>query len=81
MQSQLKVSKNISEELEETRTTNIKLKTQVKEARRIKEVLKDQLNEKERTCQNLEMEMVDLRNKDEKNDAHARFKNSSTILG
>ena len=27
------------------------------------------------------MEMVDLRKKDEKNDAHAKFKNSSTILG
>ena len=36
---------------------------------------------KERTCQKLEMEMVDLRKKDEKNDAHAKFKNSSTILG
>ena len=61
--------------------TNIRLKTQVEEARRIEEVLKDQLDEKERTCQKLEMEVVDLRKKDEKNDAHAKFKNSSTILG
>ena len=76
-----KVGKKISEELEETRATDIKLKTQVKEARRIEEVLKDQLDEKERTCQKLEMEVVDLRKKDEKNDVHAKFKNSSTILG
>ena len=27
------------------------------------------------------MEVVDLRRKDEKNDVHAKFKNSSTILG
>ena len=27
------------------------------------------------------MEVVDLRKKDEKNDVHAKFKNSSTILG
>ena len=43
--------------------------------------MKDQLDEKERTCQKLEMEVVDLRKKDEKNVVHAKFKNSSTILG
>ena len=75
-----KVSKNISEDLEETRMTNIGLKTQVKEVRSIEEVLKDQLNEKEMTCQKLEMEMVDLRKKDDKNNAHVKFKNNSTIL-
>ena len=81
MQNQLKVSKKIFEELEETKATNIRLKTQVEGARRIEEVLKYQLDEKERACQKLEMEVVDLRKKDEKNDAHAKFKNSSTILG
>ena len=43
--------------------------------------MKDQLDEKDRTCQKLEMEVVDLRKKDEKNDVHSKFKNSSTILG
>ena len=43
--------------------------------------MKYQLDDKERTFQNLEMEVVDLRKKDEKNDVHAKFKNSSTILG
>ena len=81
MQNQLKVSKKISEELEETKATNIRLKTQVEEARRTEEVLKDQLDKKDKTCQKLEMEVVDLRKKDEKNDVHAKFKNSSTILG
>ena len=81
MQNQLKVSKNISKELEETKATNIRLKTQVEEARRIEETLKDQLDEKDRTCHKLEMEVIDLRKKDEKNDVHAKFKNSSTILG
>ena len=81
MQDQLKVSKRISEELEETKATNIRLNTQVEEVRRIEEVLKDQLDEKDRTCQKLEMEVVDLKKKDEKNDVHAKFKNSSTILG
>ena len=81
MQNQLKVSKKIFEEIEETKATNIRLKTQVEEVRRIEEILKDQLDEKDRTCQKLEMEVVDLRKKDEKNDVHAKFKNSSTILG
>lgn len=61
--------------------TNIRLKTQVEEVRRIEEILKDQFDEKDRTCQKLEMEVVDIRKKDEKIDVHAKFKNSSTILG
>ena len=43
--------------------------------------MKDQLDKKDRTCQKLEMEVVDLRKKVEKNDAHGKFKNNSTILG
>ena len=74
LQDQLKVNKKIFEELEETKVTNIRLKTQVEEARRIEEILKDQLDEKERTCHKLEMEVIDLRKKDEKNDAHASLR-------
>ena len=39
------------------------------------------MDEKEKSCQKLEMEVVDLRKKVEKNDAHDKFKNNSTILG
>lgn len=70
------VSKKISEELEETKETNIRLKTQVEEERRTEEVLKDQLDEKDKTCHKLEMEVIDLRKNDENNDVHAKFKNS-----
>ena len=73
------VMRRLSEDLEETKAANTRLKTQLEEVKRIEEVLKDQLDEKDRTCQKLEMEVVDLRKKDEKNDAHAKFKNNSTI--
>ena len=51
----------ISKEIEEARATNINLKIQLEEAKRTKEVLKDLLDEKEKSCQNLEIEMVDLK--------------------
>ena len=57
------------------------MKTQLEEAKRIKEVLQIQLNEKEESCHKLEMEVVDLRKKVEKNDAHEKFKKNSIILG
>lgn len=70
-----------SEDIEETREINVILKTQLEEAKRIEEVLQIQLNEEEESCHKLEMEVVDLRKKVEKNDAHDKFKNSSTISG
>ena len=57
------------------------MQNQLKEKEETQEVLKDQLVEKERSYQKLEMEVVDLRKEVEKNEAHAKFKNNSTILG
>jgi hypothetical protein len=62
------------EYIEETRTINIRLKTQLEEAKRIEELLKNQLDEKEESCQKMEVEVIDLRKKKEK------FMNNSTIL-
>ena len=43
--------------------------------------MKDLLDEKEKSCQKLEIEMVDLKRKVEgNNNAHDRLKNSSIIL-
>ena len=43
--------------------------------------MKDQLNEKEKSCQKLEIKMVDTKRKVERNNnAHDRLTNSSIIL-
>ena len=42
--------------------------------------MKNQLDEKDKTCQKLEMEVVDLRRKNEKSSAYVKFNNSSVIL-
>jgi hypothetical protein len=49
----------------------------IEEAKRIEELLKNQINEKEESCHKLEVEVVDLRNKVEKSN---KFLNSSQIL-
>ena len=69
-----------SEEPEETREVNHDLKTQLEEAKRIEENLKIQLEEKEETIQKLEMEVVGLRKKDEKNESFVKFKDNSVFL-
>jgi hypothetical protein len=50
------------------------LKTQIEEAKRVEELLKNQVNEKEESCHKLEVEVVDLRKKVEKSN---KFLNSS----
>ena len=60
--------------------SHIELKTQLEEAKRIEEVLKDKLNEKEEQCQKLEMEVVGLRKTSENSNACVKFRNSSIIL-
>jgi hypothetical protein len=49
----------------------------LKNAKRVEELLKNQLDEKEESCHKLEAEVVDLRKKVEKSN---KFLNSSTIL-
>ena len=46
----------------------------------MEEVLKNDLYEKEKTCEHLEIEVIEIRNKNEKSDASIKFKNSTTIL-
>jgi hypothetical protein len=57
--------------------TIVHLKTQIEEAKRIEELLKNQINEKEESCCKLEVEIVDLRKKVENSN---KFLNSSLIL-
>ena len=71
---------NDLEELEKTKEANHDLKTRLEEAKRIEEILKNQLEENEQTIQRLEMEVVGLRKKGEKNDAFVKFKDSSVVL-
>ena len=52
------------------------MKTQLEESNRIEEILKNQLEEKEKTVQRMEIEVLGLRKKDEKNDAFVKFKYS-----
>ena len=49
-------------------------KTQIEEAKRIEEILKNQINEKEESCCKLNAEIVDLRKKVENSN---KFLNSS----
>jgi hypothetical protein len=68
---------NIDDEISKSFETIVHLKTQIQEAKRIEELLKIQINEKEESCCKLEAEIVDLRKKAEKSN---KFLNSSRIL-
>ena len=55
--------------------------SELEEAKRTEEELKYLLDEKEKSCQNLEIEMVDLKRKVEaNNNVHDGLKNNSIIL-
>jgi hypothetical protein len=68
---------NIDDEISKSFETIVYLKTQIEEAKRIEELLKIQINEKEDSCCKLEDEIVYLRKKVEKSN---KFLNSSQIL-
>jgi hypothetical protein len=55
----------------------VHLKTQIEEAKRVEELLRNQINEKEESCHKLEAKVVDIRNKVEKSN---KFLNISLIL-
>jgi hypothetical protein len=67
----------VDDEISKSFETIVHLKTQIEEAKRVEELLKDQINEKEESCHKLEAEVVDLRKKVEKSN---KFLNSSRIL-
>jgi hypothetical protein len=67
----------VDDEIRKSFETIVHLKTQIEEAKRIEELLKIKINEKEGSCCKLEAEIVDLRKKVEKSN---KFLNSSRIL-
>jgi hypothetical protein len=67
----------VDDEISKSFETIFHLKTQIEEAKRVEELLKDKINEKEESCHKLEAEVVDLRKKVEKSN---KFLNSSRIL-
>jgi hypothetical protein len=67
----------VDDEISKSFETIIHLKTQIEEAKRVEELLKNQINEKEESCDKLEAEVVYLRKKVEKSN---KFLNSSQIL-
>jgi hypothetical protein len=67
----------VDDEISKSFETIVHLKTQIEEAKRVEELLKNQINEKEESCHKLEAEVVDLRKKVEKSN---KFLNSSRIL-
>ena len=56
------------------------MKTQLQEAKRIEEVIREQLNEKKKDCEKLEDEIILLRKKLEKGTIQSRLENNSKIL-
>jgi hypothetical protein len=68
---------NVEDEISKSFETIVHLNTQIEEAKRIEELLRIQINEKEDSCCKLEAEIVDLRKKVEKSN---KFLNSSRIL-
>ena len=53
------------------------MKIQLEEAKMMKDVLKNQLDEREKTCECLEMEVVDLRKKNEDSCAYVKLNNNN----
>jgi hypothetical protein len=77
LKNEIEENKKVDDEISKSLEVNVNLKTQIEEAKRVEELLKNQVNEKEESCHKLEAEVVDLRKKVEKSN---KFLNSSTIL-
>jgi uncharacterized protein YydD (DUF2326 family) len=67
----------VDDEIRKRFETIVHFKTQIEEAKRIEELLKNQINEKEDSCCKLDNEIVDLRKKVENSN---KFLNRSLIL-
>jgi hypothetical protein len=67
----------VDDEIRKFFETIVHLKTQIEEAKRIEELLKNQINEKKESCCKLEAEIVDLRKNVENSN---KFLNISLIL-
>jgi DNA repair exonuclease SbcCD ATPase subunit len=73
------LSRNLAD-LKELRERNVNMKTQLEEAKRREEVVRNQLNEKEDSCHKMEGEVVNLRKKVEKSNTHVKFLNKYMTL-
>jgi hypothetical protein len=71
---------NCIEVLDNTKEIVINLKTQLEGAKEKEEALKIWLTKKEETCHMMEMEVINLKNKNEKTKTTIKFQNNSTIL-
>jgi hypothetical protein len=77
LKNEIEENKKVDDEISKSLEVNIHLKTQIEGAKRVEKLLKNQVNEKEESCNKLETEFVDLRKKVEKSN---KFLNRSTIL-
>jgi hypothetical protein len=67
-------------DVEEIEKTIITLKVQIEEGKKIEEVLKSQLKERENICNSLESEIVYLRRELERSSTNIKYEKSSTTL-
>ena len=58
--------KKVDDDLSKSLEVNFDIKTKIEEAKRIEELLNNQVNEKEDSCHKLETKVVDLTKKVEK---------------
>ena len=72
--------RKIVEDIKEIREINVNLRTQLEEAKRMEEWLKNQVNEKDESCHKMEEEVVDIRRKVDKSNNHIKFMKNSAIL-
>jgi hypothetical protein len=72
-----KEDKKVDDDITKSFEIIVHLKTQIEEAKRVEELLRNQINEKEDSCHKLEYEVVDLRKKVENSN---KFLNNSQIL-
>jgi predicted RNase H-like nuclease (RuvC/YqgF family) len=77
LKNEIEEQKKVDDEISKNLEVNLHLNTQIEESKRIEELLKNKLNEKEESCHKLEAEVVDIRKKVDKSN---KFLNSSTIL-
>ena len=76
IKNEIEENKKVDDEGRKILEVIVHLKTQIEEAKRVEELLKNEVNEKEEPCHKLEVKVVDLRKKVEKSN---KFLNISTI--
>jgi predicted RNase H-like nuclease (RuvC/YqgF family) len=80
LKNEIEENKKVDDEIRKILEVNVNLKTKIEEAKRIEELLKNQVNEKEESCHKLDVQVGDVRKKVEKSKNHINFMNNSKIL-